>query len=102
MSVLNSIADAVGNTPLVKLARIAPDLQHNLIGKCEFLNPGGSVKDRIACFLVAQAEKDGRLKPGGTMVEATAGNTGIGLAMVAALKGYKLITVVSEKVSKDK
>jgi len=84
------------------MENVCPDLKHNIFGKCEFLNPGGSVKDRIAFHMVAEAEKSGRLKPGGTIVEATAGNTGIGLALVAALKGYKLITVMSEKVSKDK
>jgi cystathionine beta-synthase len=101
-SLINSIADAIGQTPMVRLSRIAGDLPHNLLGKCEFLNPGGSVKDRIASYMVARAEADGRLPPGGTMVEATAGNTGIGLAMIAALKGYKLITVMSSKVSSDK
>lgn len=100
--VANSIAELVGNTPMVRLHKFRPDLKHNIYAKCEFLNPGGSVKDRIAFHMVAQAEKSGRLKPGGTITEATAGNTGIGLALVAALKGYKLITVMTEKVSKDK
>lgn len=100
--VANSIAQLVGNTPIVRMENICPGLKHNIFGKCEFLNPGGSVKDRIAFHMVAEAERSGRLKPGGTIVEATAGNTGIGLALVAALKGYKLITVMSEKVSKDK
>lgn len=102
MDVSDCLADLVGNTPLVRLRRLAPGLKHNLLGKCEFLNPGGSVKDRIAFHMVAAAEKAGILKPGGTIVEATAGNTGIGLALAAALGGYKLITVMSEKVSKDK
>lgn len=102
MDVPNSIAELVGNTPLIKLNRFGESLKHNIFGKCEFLNPGGSVKDRIAFHMVRKAEESGALKPGGTIVEATAGNTGIGLALVAALKGYKLITVMSEKVSKDK
>lgn len=101
-SVAASVANLVGNTPMVHLERFGKGLAHNLLGKCEFLNPGGSVKDRIAFHMVEKAEASGTLKPGGTIVEATAGNTGIGLALVAALKGYKLITVMSEKVSKDK
>jgi len=101
-SIGDSIADAIGQTPMVRLTRVYPGLRHNLLGKCEYLNPGGSVKDRIAAYMIAAAEKDGRLKPGGTLVEATAGNTGIGLAMMSALKGYKLVTVMSSKVSSDK
>jgi cystathionine beta-synthase len=102
MDVKDSIAELVGNTPMVRLHRFGKDLQHNLLAKCEFLNPGGSVKDRIAFHMVQRAEEAGQLKPGGTIIEATAGNTGIGLALVAALKGYELITIMSEKVSKDK
>lgn len=102
--VVNSLADLVGKTPIVQLTRFvqALGLKHNLLAKCEFLNPGGSVKDRIAFHMVKKAEESGHLRPGSTIVEATAGNTGIGLALVAALRGYKLITVMSEKVSKDK
>lgn len=102
MDIYNSLADLVGNTPIVKLNRFGKDLSCNLFAKCEFLNPGGSVKDRIAFNMVNEAEISGELKVGGTIVEATAGNTGIGLALVAALRGYKLIAVMSEKVSKDK
>lgn len=102
MAVFESVVDAIGNTPIVKLKRFAAPLKHNLWAKLEFLNPGGSVKDRIAKNMIEQAERDGRLKPGGWIVEATAGNTGIGLAMVASLKGYKLICIVSQKVSQDK
>jgi cystathionine beta-synthase len=102
MDVSNSLAELVGNTPLVKLSRFGRDLKHNILGKCEFLNPGGSVKDRIAFHMVERAEESGQLRPGSTIVEATAGNTGIGLALVAALKGYKLVVVMSEKVSSDK
>ncbi len=102
MQISKSLAELVGNTPMVALSRFGAELKHNLFAKCEFLNPGGSVKDRIAFHMVRKAEQSGLLQPGDTIVEATAGNTGIGLALVAALKGYKLVTVMSEKVSKDK
>lgn len=100
--VQESIADLVGNTPMVKLGRFGQGIPHDLYGKCEFLNPGGSVKDRIAFYMIRKAEESGALLPGGTIVEATAGNTGIGLALVAAMRGYRLVTYMSEKVSKDK
>ncbi len=102
MAVHESVADVIGNTPIVKLKRFGGLHTHNLWAKLEFLNPGGSVKDRIAKNMIEQAEQQGKLKPGGTIIEATAGNTGIGLAMMAALKGYKLVTIVSQKVSQDK
>lgn len=102
MEVARSIVELVGNTPMVQLSRFGQHLKHNIFGKCEFLNPGGSVKDRIAFHMVQKAEEAGKLRPGGTIVEATAGNTGIGLALVAAFKQYKLVTVMSEKVSRDK
>lgn len=103
-NIVNSLEELIGNTPLIRLSRFckSEDLKHNILGKCEFLNSGGSVKDRIAFHMVRKAEESGQLKPGGTILEATAGNTGIGLAQVAALRGYRLITVMSEKVSKDK
>jgi cystathionine beta-synthase len=100
--ILDSIADAIGNTPLVKLSKIAPQSRQNILAKCEFLNPGGSVKDRIAKYMIEKAEEEGRLKPGQLIVEATGGNTGIGLAMMARLKGYKLLCVCAEKVGKEK
>jgi cystathionine beta-synthase len=99
---MKNILDAIGNTPLIPLSRISADLPTVIYGKCEFLNPGGSVKDRIALAIVDEAEKQGHLKPGGTLVEATAGNTGVGLAMVAAVRGYKLICVMPEKMSHEK
>ncbi len=102
MHAAKSLASLVGNTPLVALSRYGKGLRNNIFGKCEFLNPGGSVKDRIAFHMIDKAEAAGVLVPGGTIVEATAGNTGIGLALAAALKGYKLVTYMSEKVSKDK
>lgn len=100
--VFNSILGAMGNTPLVKLARIAKDLPVPLYAKLEFMNPGGSVKDRVGANIIEQAEKRGELKAGGTIVEATSGNTGVGLAIAAALKGYKTIFVMPDKMSNEK
>ncbi|HEY9713719.1 MAG TPA: cysteine synthase family protein, partial [Chroococcales cyanobacterium] len=101
-AIYDSIAELVGNTPMVRLNRFSAGLKDTILAKCEFLNPGGSVKDRIAFHMVKKAEESGELLPGGTIVEATAGNTGVGLAIVAALRGYKLVTVMSAKVSTDK
>jgi cysteine synthase len=97
-----TILDRIGNTPLVRLDRVAAGLPVPVYGKCEFLNPGGSVKDRIALAIVNDAECRGVLKPGMTLVEATAGNTGVGLALVAAIRGYKLACVMPEKMCIDK
>ncbi len=98
-----SILDAVGATPIVKLSRVVPsDLQAEIYVKCEYMNPAGSMKDRVAVHMVRKAEDEGRLKPGGTLVEATSGNTGSGLAMVAAAKGYRAIFVIPDKVSQEK
>lgn len=97
-----TILDHVGQTPLVSLHRIAPGLPVPVLVKCEHLNPGGSVKDRIAVAIIEDAEERGVLRPGATLVEATAGNTGIGLALVAAVRGYKLVCVMPEKMSVDK
>lgn len=99
---LNTILEAVGNTPTVRLNRIARDLPCEMYGKCEFLNPGGSVKDRIAVKMVEDAEKEGRIKPGDTIIEATSGNAGIGFALAAAVKGYKIIITMPEKMSREK
>src|SRR5689334_15156407 len=93
---------AVGRTPLVALRRVADGLPVPVLVKCEHLNPGGSVKDRIAVSIVADAEQRGVLRPGGTLIEATAGNTGVGLALVAATRGYQLVCVMPEKMSPDK
>lgn len=98
----SSILDRIGNTPLVRLNRVAADCPVPVYGKCEFLNPGGSGKDRIALAIVNDAEQQGVLRPGMTLVEATAGNTGIGLALVAAVRGYHLVCVLPEKMSEDK
>lgn len=100
--VYNNVLEAIGNTPLVKLNKIINGFAGEVYVKLEAANPGGSIKDRIAPFIIADAEKSGRLKPGGTIVEATSGNTGIGLAMAAITKGYKCVAVMSDKQSMDK
>ncbi len=102
MHYANSILDLVGHTPLVKLNRVVGDTSSLVLAKVEYLNPGGSVKDRIAVRMVDAAEASGELKPGGTIVEPTSGNTGVGLALVAQQRGYKCIFVCPDKVSEDK
>src|SRR6059058_2137121 len=102
MDVADSLLDLVGNTPLVRLGRIGRDLQCDLLAKAEMFNPGGSVKDRVAIAMVDAAERDGLLKRGGTIVEPTSGNTGAGLAIVAAQRGYRCIFVMSDKMSEEK
>jgi cysteine synthase len=101
-SIARSVLDAIGNTPLVALARVGAGLPVPLYAKCEHTNPGGSVKDRIAKSIIEDAEARGVLSPGATLIEATAGNTGMGLALVCAVKGYKLVCVMPEKMSHDK
>ncbi len=100
--VRDSVLDVVGGTPLVRLARVGRDLPAELYGKCEFLNPGGSVKDRIGVRMLLDAEREGRIRPGDTLIEPTSGNTGIGLALAAAVKGYRLIITMPEKMSREK
>jgi cystathionine beta-synthase len=100
--VYDNILGAIGNTPLVRLGRIGRDLPVPLYAKLEFMNPGGSVKDRVGANIIEQAEKRGELISGGTVVEATSGNTGVGLAIAAALKGYKTIFVMPDKMSNEK
>src|SRR5436189_647224 len=97
-----SILQSVGRTPLVRLRRLAEGLQASLYVKMEALNPGGSVKDRVALAMITEAERRGSLRPGGTIIEATAGNTGVGLAMVAAVRGYRCIFVLPDKMSPEK
>jgi cystathionine beta-synthase len=97
-----SILDTIGETPLVRLSRLDAELRPRIVAKLELFNPGGSIKDRIALGLIAAAERDGRLKPGGTIVEPTSGNTGTGLAIVALLRGYRVIAVMPDKMSKEK
>lgn len=96
------ISQLVGNIPLVKLNRVTEGRRALVLAKLEFLNPGGSVKDRMAFFMLKQAEKNGELKPGGTIVEATSGNTGVAVAMYAAIKGYKAIFTIPDKMSQEK
>ena len=100
--VRNSILDTIGHTPLVRLNKVTRGLAPDVLAKVEFFNPGGSVKDRIGVSIIDDAEKSGRLKPGGTIVEATSGNTGMGLAIVAAIKGYRCIFVMPDKMSNEK
>jgi cystathionine beta-synthase len=97
-----SVLDLIGETPLVRLSRLDPDLRTPLVAKVEYMNPGGSIKDRTAVAMIDAAERDGKLKPGGTLVEPTSGNTGIGLAMTAALRGYRVIAVMPDKMSREK
>jgi cystathionine beta-synthase len=102
MDFSNNILETIGNTPLVKLNKIVAEIDALVLAKVETFNPGNSVKDRMAVKMVEDAEADGRLKPGGTIIEGTSGNTGMGLALVAIIKGYKLICVISDKQSKEK
>lgn len=102
MTLTTSVLDLIGNTPLLRLNRLSKETGCEILGKCEFLNPGQSVKDRPALGMVRDAEASGRLKPGGTIVEGTAGNTGIGLAMVGAALGYKVVIVMPRTQSKEK
>src|SRR5713101_484459 len=92
----------VGNTPLVRLSRIGRGLRPTIVAKMEHLNPGGSVKDRIGLRMIEDAERRGLLRPGGTIIEPTSGNTGVGLAMAAAIKGYRMIFVMPDKMSAEK
>jgi cystathionine beta-synthase len=97
-----NVLSLIGNTPLVRFNTVASDLKATVVGKMEMINPGGSVKDRIGFRMVEEAERQGRLKPGGTIVEPTSGNTGVGLALAAAVKGYRCIFVMPDKVSSEK
>jgi len=102
MEVHKTILDVIGNTPLVQLNKVSQGLKPVILAKLENLNPGGSVKDRIGVAMIEEAERKGLLKPGGTIVEPTSGNTGVGLAMVASVKGYKMIFVMPDKMSEEK
>ena len=98
----DSILEAVGCTPMVRLKTVGRRTGCTFFAKCEFMNPGGSVKDRIGRRMVEEAEKAGRIKPGDTLIEPTSGNTGIGMAMAAAVKGYRMIITMPEKMSREK
>jgi cystathionine beta-synthase len=100
--IYDSILDVVGNTPLVRLHRVTHGIRADVVAKCEFLNPGGSVKDRIGITIIDEAERAGRLQPGGVVVEATSGNTGVGLAIASALRGYRTVFVMPDKMSQEK
>ncbi|MDG0815032.1 PLP-dependent cysteine synthase family protein [Bdellovibrio svalbardensis] len=100
--VLDSILETVGETPMVALHNVVKGSKHKFFAKIEYFNPGGSIKDRVAVKIIEEAEKRGELKPGGTIVEATSGNTGVGLALAAAVKGYKCIIVMPQKMSEEK
>ncbi|MEM6450525.1 MAG: cysteine synthase A [Cyanobacteria bacterium P01_D01_bin.105] len=102
MDIKSGFVGTVGNTPLIRLNSFSEETGCEILGKAEFLNPGGSVKDRAALFIIEQAEKAGRLKPGGTVVEGTAGNTGIGLTHICNAKGYKCVIIIPETQSKEK
>lgn len=98
----NNILETIGHTPTVRLNRIGADLKCTLYGKCEFFNPGGSIKDRIGYNMVVEAEKSGRIKPGDTLIEPSSGNAGIGIALAGAVKGYHVIITMPEKMSQEK
>src|SRR5262245_9025559 len=100
--IYDNICQIIGRTPIVRLNRIPKDGWAEMLVKLEFFNPGGSVKDRIGLSMIEAAEQEGRLKPGGTIVEPTSGNTGIGLAMVAAAKGYRVILTMPEDMSMER
>ncbi len=102
MDIHDSLLDLIGNTPLYRLSRVGKDVPCDLVGKLEMLNPGGSVKDRIGIRMIEAAERAGQLKPGGTIVEPTSGNTGVGLAIAAAMKGYRCIFTMPDKMSQEK
>ncbi len=102
MDIKNGFVGTVGNTPLIRLQSFSDETGCNILGKAEFLNPGGSVKDRAALYIIEDAERKGLLKPGGTVVEGTAGNTGIGLAHICNAKGYKCLIVIPETQSQEK
>ncbi|GFO98797.1 hypothetical protein LHEH8_05530 [Lactobacillus helveticus] len=101
-TIYNSVTELIGNTPLLKLNRVVPDDAADVYVKLKFENPAGSIKDRIALAMIEKAEREGNSKPGGTIVEPTSGNTGIGLAMVAAAKGYHIIIVMPETMSVER
>ncbi len=102
MDIRDGFIDTIGNTPLIRLKRASEETGCEILGKAEFLNPGSSVKDRAALYIVMDAEKRGTLKPGGVIVEGTAGNTGIGLALVGNALGYRSVIVIPETQSQEK
>ena len=99
---LNNILETIGNTPLIQINKICKDLPATVLAKVEYFNPGNSIKDRMALKMLEVAEQEGKIKPGGTIIEGTSGNTGVGLAMWAAVNGYKCIFVLADKQSQEK
>ncbi|HEY0434594.1 MAG TPA: pyridoxal-phosphate dependent enzyme, partial [Chitinophagaceae bacterium] len=102
MDIKNNILETIGNTPLIRLNKITKDFPCRVLAKVDYFNPGNSIKDRMAVKMVEVAEKEGKLKPGGTIIECTSGNTGMGLALAACVKGYKCIFATTDKQSKEK
>src|SRR5947208_16540204 len=102
MDIKNNILETIGNTPMVRLNKITRGLACEVLAKVEYFNPGNSIKDRMAVKMVEVAEKEGKLKPGGTIIECTSGNTGMGLAMAAVVKGYRCIFATTDKQSQSK
>ena len=102
MQIHENVLSVIGTTPIVKLNRVARGIKASLLAKLEFLNPGGSVKDRIGLAMIEAAEREGRLRPRGTIIEGTSGNTGVGLAIAAAIRGYRCIFVMPDKMSDEK
>src|SRR3979411_86797 len=102
MDIKNNILETIGHTPLIKLNKITRSLPCTVLAKVEYFNPGNSIKDRMAVKMLEVAEKEGKIKPGGTIIEGTSGNTGMGLALVAIIKGYKCIFTTTDKQSKEK
>src|ERR1700690_867185 len=98
----NNILEAIGHTPIIRLNRLAKDLPAEVWVKADYMNPGGSVKDRIGLAMIDEAERTGKLKPGGTIIEGTSGNTGMGLALVACVRGYKVVFTINDKQSREK
>ena len=102
MDIKENILETIGNSPLVKINKITSEIKATVVAKLDFFNPGNSIKDRIALQIIEDAEKNGNIKPGGTIIEGTSGNTGMGLALVCIAKGYKLICTMPDKQSKEK
>ena len=102
MDIKNNILETIGNTPLIRLNKITKDFPCIVVAKVDYFNPGNSIKDRMAVKMIEVAEKEGKLKPGGTIIECTSGNTGMGLALAACVKGYKCIFTTTDKQSKEK
>ncbi len=99
---LNNVLETIGNTPIIRLNKVSTDLPGTILAKVDYFNPGNSIKDRMALKMVEVAEAEGKLKPGGTIIECTSGNTGMGLALAAVVKGYKCIFTTTDKQSKEK